>query len=337
MITVNRREHIPSPRELQLYLQNSGWKYSGQERKYDVFSKTGDEGLPVNLYACLNDAYADYARRFEDTLRDLELLEKRLSSLILQDIKRISLPYIGVTDVISSDQILRLVEAFRGSGRKLQAGVMISYKTLNNLPTKWQGIWPEKHTIKDIFVADPYVLNTLHYADYEGVEVLRSLIEATAHGGPNMDALQLDMIWPDVRDIKAYKTAFPHIKLILQVGPKAIAEIDTPGTLVERLREYPIEYALLDSSGGLGIELSTSKFEPYVDALSLALPALNIVVAGGLDSHSASMLSGLFKKYPNLSTDAQGKLRPSGNSMDPLHENMAQEYVTAVLRSIHAS
>lgn len=327
-IIVETTEQVALPAQLRGYLLKSGWVFSREEFGYSIFSKTL-EGQDVEIECVLNDRFGDYDRHFHDILVSLKIIEKRSTLDILRDIKRESIPYIGVTDFTSSEQILSLAKLFREKGLQLQAGVMMSYKTLNNIPTQWKDVWPDKSAIKDIFIRNPYVLNTLHYADYDGVDVLRNLIEATKYCGPNLDAIQLDMIWPTVTDIRAYRAAFPDIKIILQVGSKAFEMVEN--CLVQALSGYPIDYVLLDMSGGRGIQINVDGLRPAIEAIRAALPEMKIAVAGGLGPHNVLELKDLVTAYPQISLDAQSKVRPSGSSKDPVDWGMAGDYVEKAL------
>jgi len=60
-------------------------------------------------------------------------------------------PYIGITDFTNLEQVLKMSRVFaahlpRGSNRKLHIGVMMSHKTLHNIPNRWQNVFPQKET-----------------------------------------------------------------------------------------------------------------------------------------------------------------------------------------------
>lgn len=69
---------------------------------------------------------------------------------------------------------------------------------------------------------------------------------------------------------------------------------------------------------------------PFVDILATKRPNLGIVVAGGLGPETMDLIDPIVRKYPLISTDAQGKLRPSGNSLHPICWEMAGEYLVKV-------
>ena len=247
-------------------------------------------------------------------------------------------PYIGITDVPSAEWLKSMLRFYidvddRGGlvSHQLHAGVMMSYKTLNGLETKWSAVWPKKEGIANIFLPTHFaLLNTLHYADYEGIDVEEGLLQAVHFGGPNLDALQLDMIWPDPFAVRCCAARHPHLRIILQVGSKALAQVnDDPKTLIERLEQYEgiVHDVLLDKSGGRGQGLDAALLEPFIYELRARRPDLGIAVAGGLGPDTLHLVEPLIRKFPGLSIDAQGQLRPSGNSLDPIDRTRAEDYL----------
>lgn len=244
-------------------------------------------------------------------------------------------PYIGMTDVPSADWLTWMLDRYieadgPKSGRMLHAGVMMSYKTLNAIETKWAAVWPKIEDVAAVFVPHPYILNTLHYADYEGREVVASLDLAARFGGASLDAIQLDMIWPDAEIIKAFAESRPELRIILQVGAKALALIDDDAdTLIERLKPYEgaIHDVLLDKSGGRGLGMDAALLEPFIYEIRARRPDLGITLAGGLGPDTLRLVEPLARKFPELSIDAQGRLRPSGDAHDPIDIQRAADYL----------
>src|SRR3989344_9383308 len=105
-------------------------------------------------------------------------------------------PYIGIVDFSSFEQVQSMLRVFnthlpQGSNRKLHIGLMMSYKTLNGLPTKWLNVFPPKEEIADIFASDE-TYNCLHYADYANYpELWKSLSGAIAYGGKGIQTSKL--------------------------------------------------------------------------------------------------------------------------------------------------
>ena len=252
-------------------------------------------------------------------------------------------PYIGIVDFSDFGQVQDMLRVFKahlaqGSIRKLHVGLMMSYKTLNGLPTKWLSVFPPKEQIADIFASDE-TYNCLHYADYDNdPELWGSLTRAISFGGTGIHALQLDMIWPDPAQIaNAVHASRKQIEVILQIGKNALAEVnDDPKAVVERLRDYDsvIHRVLLDKSMGRGIGMDAQVLLPFARAIKESLPDIGLGAAGGLGPKTVSRIIPLIEEVPDISFDAQGQLRPSGNALDPVDWGYAEEYLIQALKVV---
>lgn len=249
-------------------------------------------------------------------------------------------PYIGITDFIASWQVKVMLEVFQthhpDSRRKLHVGVMMSYETLYGIPTKWQQTFPPKESIASIFSSEE-AFNCLHYANYEyDADLPQSIGRAISYGGAGIHALQLDMIWPDPDQItEGVHGSQMNIEVILQVGTTALEQIrNDPQLLVEKLKRYDgaIHRVLLDKSAGAGIGMSASVLLPFARAIRKHLPELGLVVAGGLGPKTMHLVEPIVREFPEVSIDAQGKLRSSGNALDPIDWKMASAYLVEALK-----
>lgn len=253
------------------------------------------------------------------------------------------IPYIGVVDFSDFGQVQDMLSVFnahlpQGCNRKLHVGLMMSYKTLNGLPTKWLDVFPSKEKIADIFASDE-TYNCLHYADYDNdLELWKSLARAISYGGTGIHALQLDMIWPDpVQVANGVHASRKQIEVILQIGKNALAEVnDDPRAVVERLREYDgiVHRVLLDKSMGRGIGMDAQVLLPFARAIRESLPNIGLGGAGGLGPKTVSRIKPLLEEIPDISFDAQGQLRPSGNALDPIDLSYVGEYLIESLKIV---
>ncbi len=250
-------------------------------------------------------------------------------------------PYIGVTDFTNFEQVTKMLEVFRrhrssGSQRMLHVGVMMSFKTLNGIETKWSKAFPPKDKITDIFRPnDDDVYYCLHYADYLHDTKFTDLARGLEYAGPFVHALQLDMPWPDPEVVASgVNKSHKQIEVILQVGKRSIEEAnDRPEEVVRRLEEYVgvIHRVLLDTSMGRGLGMNAVALLPFARAIRDRFPYIGLVAAGGLGPDSINLVEPLVKEFPDLSIDAQGKLRPSGNALDPIDWDMAGAYLIKAL------
>ncbi len=242
-----------------------------------------------------------------------------------------NVPYISITDFMTPAQVRNVLNSITLlPGTKLGVGVMMSYKTLNRIKTRFSEVFPPTDKVKDIFIDDPRVFNTLHYADYRGVDVYENLSAACLYSGDNLHAIQLDMTWPDPLEIRKFHTLFPDIKIILQIGRKAFDQVDNDyHKLIAKLAEYneALDYVLLDKSMGKGKGLDADFMLPFLYMLNKERPDLGLVVAGGLGPNSLYLIAKIIELYPNVSIDAQGQLRNSGSFFDPIDWGRANLYV----------
>jgi hypothetical protein len=241
---------------------------------------------------------------------------------------------------MSSKEVLKMLEIFlknkqSGSQRKLHVGVMMSYKTLNGISTKWENAFPKKEDVGSIFLKHQSIFNVLHYADYDSIDVLENLFKATDYAGINVDGLQLDMIWPEIDTVKEYRKKYPFIKIILQGNTKAFELVGNDiDVFVQRVKEYKyyVDYILLDKSMGRGLGMDAQGLIPIVKSIQENIPHIGIAAAGGLGPNTLNLVESLAKEFPKLSIDAQGKLRPSGNALDPIDWDMAGDYLAKALK-----
>ncbi len=245
-------------------------------------------------------------------------------------------PYIGITDFMNAKQVELMRKVFlkhapAHSARVLHVGVMMSYKTLNDIETKWSKAFPDKESIIDIFWSDD-VFNCLHYADYDHAnDFALDLATAIAYGGSHLHGLQLDMVWPNPSDIfQAIQFSGVAPEIILQVGKNAIeAAGNDPKQVVDRLGDYHglVHRVLLDKSMGKGLGMDAEGLLPFARAIREAFPDMGIGAAGGLGPMTMDLVTPLLAEFSDLSIDAQGRLRPSGNALDPIDWGMAGEYL----------
>lgn len=248
-------------------------------------------------------------------------------------------PYIGITDFMTADQVKKMLGAFNshkraGSQRQLHVGVMMSHKTLHNKETRFVSAFPRKEDICKIFFTNQ-TMNCLHYVDYVGEpSFVEDLSSAISYGGSNLHAVQLDMVWPDPRMLLKVLFSIKRPEIILQIGQKAFEQVhDDPVQVVAQLTKYEglVQRVLLDRSMGMGKILSPGNLIPFIIAIKKALPQIGIAVAGGLGPSMLDVIIPLVERYPDISIDAQGRLRPSGSNLEPVNWDMARSYLWKAL------
>ncbi|MFA7193399.1 MAG: hypothetical protein WC087_00580 [Candidatus Paceibacterota bacterium] len=259
-------------------------------------------------------------------------------------------PYIGITDFETFEQVREMLVFFNenksGNMHHLHVGVMCSRKTINGEHSRWGDIWPKREHLGRIFsVSGPRfpIINCLHYADKFGNGVNRSyhdvymsLLKAVGYAGPFLDALQLDMVWPDFVAIDTVRKMHRHpFKVILQIDATAFDMVDnSPRKLVDKLCEYDgnVHYVLLDKSAGEGKLMDTEFLLPFLHQITKDLPRLGIAVAGGLGPDTMDVVRPIVEEFPYVSIDAQGRLRSSGDARDPIDWDIAKKYLLEAIK-----
>ena len=217
----------------------------------------------------------------------------------------------------------------QGVRYKLMVGVLASSKTLVGEKNSFPVRFPKVEDISNIFTADERALNMIHYATKEPADFSEQLVRLVEIAGENLDGFQLNMRWPDPRQIEAFRNRCDAMKIVLQVGAKALEEVgNDAGRFVEKLMDYRelVEYVLVDPSGGHGIDMDVAVMRRYVRALKRAEMNCGIVIAGGLGSESLLVVQPIVTEFDDLSIDAEGKLR---DAEDRFLVEAAKEYVRA--------
>ncbi len=222
--------------------------------------------------------------------------------------------------------------------RVLHVGVMTSYKKINGVKTRYATAFPDKELFAGIFGSSD-VMNCLHYVDYDNMPGLAdNLSRAIFYGGTGINALQLDMVWPAPGEIaQAVHIARKKIEVILQIGELAFERVDNnPQNLLRKLEDYDgvIHRVLLDKSMGKGLSMNAEALLPYALAIKERFPDLKLVAAGGLGPDSVGLIEPVLRAIPDISWDAQGKLRPSGDALDPIDWDMSANYLIRSLEQL---
>ncbi len=250
--------------------------------------------------------------------------------------------YIGICDVASKRLARAFVHDFRkynrNPRRKLMIGVMTHPVVLNpDLPVPpivrkaITSSFPKPESLSRGFIDDPQVLNTIHYADLYGpkgprgagevANVRRNLELCVGYGGKNLHAIQLDINWPKPDELREFRKRHPNISLVLQVGKYSLKACNNdPQKVVNRLREYgnSIDHVLLDMSMGQGRAMTSGPLLPLLRSIRAELPYLGLAIAGGLGPERNRELEQIAREFPDVSLDAQGRLKPDFTYRDSL-------------------
>ncbi len=248
-------------------------------------------------------------------------------------------PYIGVTDFMTHEQVLQAVASMSGAVfRRLHVGHMMSYKTYHGIPTEtgWENIWLRGEKLQELFQPHPKVFNVLHFADYGYPYSLTDssdLIGACKECGPYLQGLQLDMVWPRAGLISDVKSAFPHLEIILQLSKTSLQKLESSEGFfdleLERYSKY-VDYFLIDWGMGKGQAMDLEIVGSYLDISCEVLSQEKMAVAGGLGPDTYEVIREFLQKYPLVSCDAQGQMRSTGKATDPIEMKRVCSYIQGV-------
>ena len=254
-------------------------------------------------------------------------------------------PYVGITGFMHQAEVGAVLEVFPDSaktGRKLMVGVLVSGKTLEGLPNRWQNRYPAIDKVRDIFLDHPDVLNLVHFntKEKESEKILQQMLEIAHRAGENCHGFQLNLKWPNPAMIKAYKERYPDHAIVLQCGSaalEAVGEEDREERVALNLRNYRevCDYVLLDPSGGEGVQMDPQALLKYLDIFD-SMPSLRGMffgVAGGLESANLPILEPIMRKRPSTSINTERRQRDANDNLDVFKSCM---FVEDIFRMYHS-
>jgi len=241
-------------------------------------------------------------------------------------------PYIGVTGFMSHDEVQSVLEVVpQDASHKLMVGVLASWKTVSGRGNKHPGRYPTMDDIGHVFVDDPRTVNLIHYATDDVHTLLEQTEQLERYTGPHHAGYQLNICWPEPGIVS--KSLRTDHRVVLQIGGHALAQMNNnPPTLAAALDAYDglITDLLIDPSGGNGRPFDPVLAGELLSAISQRHPKLGLGVAGGLSAQTLRLVEPLVRLFPNLSIDAEGKLRnPSDDSLNVV---AARQYVAAAYK-----
>lgn len=245
-------------------------------------------------------------------------------------------PYIGITGFMSSSHVSSLLARFPLRGlpeHRLMVGVLVSSKTRDGRTNKWPGRYPKMDDVKNIFLKDGSAINLVHYNTDDTRPLYLQLVELHEMiGVENFDGFQLNIAWPDIASLEDYYDSFGQEKyIVLQVGGRAMAELDNhPKRIAEHIGHYlpMIDYVLIDPSGGKGQPFSPENGLALLREIERQHPSLQLGIAGGFGPNSMAHLEPIAAAFPNVSIDAEGRLR-TPQPEDRLDMDAARDYIAS--------
>ena len=231
-------------------------------------------------------------------------------------------PYIGITGFMRQEEVLEVFNVVPlEPERRIMVGVLASLKTMRGFQNKWPRRYPMADRISGIFIRHPATLNVIHYNAKELNTLCFQMLTITEFGGYHLHGLQLNIPWPPQMELQKYRCVFHDKQIILQIGSQAFQAVDSsPKQLAVAVKNYVglIDYVLLDLSGGEGKLMDVAKIREYLQALKEKDLDIGIGIAGGLCPETLETIIPLIAEFPDISIDAEGRLRDQSDNLDLL-------------------
>lgn len=228
-------------------------------------------------------------------------------------------PYVGITGFMSSDEVRAALDAFDIPGRQLMVGVLASSKTLSGEGNRHPGRYPQVGAIEGIFGQDARALNLVHYATDDRTALSAELVALAKYTASSRHGLQLNIAWPDpdAPFVDLLHSDMRASRIVLQLSGRAIGSLMPREVAlnVSRYQHY-ITDVLIDTSVGRGLPLDVPTASRFLAAIAVVCPWVGLGVAGGLCAETLPRIRLLLERFPNLSFDAEGRLRDEDDHLD---------------------
>ena len=233
--------------------------------------------------------------------------------------KRIS--YVGITGIGTPAESAALAPfASAHAHRRFMVGVLVSSSSMAGQPDQWPNRYPPPSKIDAIFPDFPNVFNVVHYNTHDPATLSHQLITVANLAGQRLHGFQLNMAWPPPAELEALRRQCPGMQIILQLNREAFEAVKAvPGGVGRRLtQDYTglFDHALLDLSAGRGEMLEPNWAAQELRKLEASDLNAGLGVAGGLDAETLAIIQPLIQEFPNLSIDAEGRLRDRDDRLD---------------------
>lgn len=253
-------------------------------------------------------------------------------------------PFIGVAGLGSREQhhtLLRHAESIlTGTGRFIMTSVLACEQTqLHDEPNEFGEAWyPVGDAISRVADGRSEQVRVFVHMDRALLEAPEKLLRRTAH---YIAGVQINLLpWDDTATLTAlrrFRKMHPELLIILQAHREVLASF-TPEQVADKLRHMPADYLLLDASQGNGTALNTEQLRSYITAIYHKQLPVRVVVAGGLEAATIpELLLPLLRDYPDLSCDAEGRLRQGHPGQTTLNMQAVIAYLEAWRAALHRS
>ncbi len=241
-------------------------------------------------------------------------------------------PYVGITGFMSLTEVVACSNVFREAAQtageyvtanlKFMIGVLVSSKTLTGGTNKWPGRYPTMARIPGIISMkyQDHLLYTIHYNTDDPITIDEQVDQVINIAPSSINAIQLNIRWVNPVKLQRVKRKYPDLRIILQIGAGALADVGELGEIFlgDALRAYEdvADDFLVDPSGGKGEPIDV--WRAFACIADDEIPSkMQPNIAGGFNADSVPMARGLMRRLKRpVGLDAEGRLRNSDDSMN---------------------
>ena len=200
-------------------------------------------------------------------------------------------------------------------------GIQVSQKTMRGeQETIFRHRFPPKDEVAAIFPLDARSMNYVHYNTADLDTLAEQLVSVTELVGEKLHGFQLNLAWPPASALETYRSRYPEIGIVLQMGNAALAHVGhSPEAYCDWLqRDYSglVDYILIDPGGGYGYPLDPEVARLYLREMNARRLDIDLAVAGGIAANSMHLVQPLLAEFPNISFDSEAPLRDSEDRME---------------------
>jgi hypothetical protein len=262
-------------------------------------------------------------------------------------------PYVGITGFMTTEEVNAVYASIPPDllrNRDLMVGVLVSSKTRDGGTNRHPKKYPKPPEWPEIFsLSHEHLLGLVHYSTDYPQCLGEEMIEVGERCCWTHDGFQVNEAWPRPSALLGYRMHHAtmvfgspqdrqKVRVVLQFGDLALQAISDREDLTDRVAEYwklgAISDILIDPSGEKGLLFYPDQVRGYLRALQSRCPGLGLGVAGGLSAETLLLVKPLIPEFPNLSIDAEGRLRDSVSG--DLDIKKATDYVVAALQIFQA-
>ncbi len=206
-------------------------------------------------------------------------------------------PYIGITGFTTKKEVEEICDEFNNilistdNKHIPMLGFLVSYKTLNKTPVKNKRYPLFENVFSLLRSIDKRFLTMIHYNSRE-INTLADQVSRVFEGiyeNGLCRAMQLNIVWPDLNQVKKIKTKFPEMQIVFQASQN-VMKGKTPIEIAKGIKQYNdfLDYVLIDPSGGRGEPFNIKNSLEVYSELREKLPDLTIGFAGGFTEKNVS-------------------------------------------------